>query len=214
MPRQHTIAAGETLAGLAAEHGFSRGSQVYDHPDNASLRERRSNPDILAAGDVVVLPDPVPGAAQVRVGARHRFQITRPSQNLRIQPLGCDGQPLDGYRYVLELESTRFEGVIDGSITHPIPLHTRRARLVVEPDDESQPSIIWDLQVGHLEPAETPAGLQARLNNLGFSAGAVDADVGPKTEAALRSFQTAHGLNVDGTCTSEVTNKLREEYGC
>ena len=214
MPRQHTIAAGETLAGLAAEHGFSRGSQIYDHADNASLRERRNNPDILAAGDVVVLPDPTPGAAQIRVGARHRFQVRRPRQQLRLQPLGAEGQALDGWHYVLELENTRFEGVVDGCIEHPIPLGTRRARLEVQPEDDAQPSITWDLQVGHLEPAETAAGLQARLNNLGFSAGAIDANIGPKTEAGLRRFQTAHGLNVDGVFTPEVVDKLREEHGC
>lgn len=214
MPREHTIAAGETLAGLAAQHGFSRGSLIFDHPDNASLRELRTNPDVLATGDVVVLPDPVPGATQVRVDARHRFQVTRPRQHLRIKPLGTDGQPLDGWRYVLELESERFEGVIDGTIEHPIPIGTRQARLEVEPEDGVQPSIIWDLQVGHLEPVETPAGVQARLNNLGFSAGAVDADLGPRTEAGLRRFQEAHGLDVDGNCTPEVLDKLREEHGC
>jgi len=214
MPHQHTIAPGETLAELASEHGFSCGSQLYEHADNAALRERRSDPDLLATGDVVVIPDPVPGAAEVRVSARHRFKVTRPRQRLRLQPLGSEGETFDGSDYVLEVEGVRFEGTVDGCIEHPIPVGTRQARLEVSSRTPGQPSIIWDLQVGHLEPVETPAGLQARLNNLGFSPGAIDAAIGPKTEAGIRRFQAAHGLDVDGVCTPETTDKLREEHGC
>ena len=214
MPRQHTIAPGETLAALAAEHGFSRGSHIFEHPDNASLREHRDNPDVLAAGDVVVLPDPVLGTVEVRVDVRHRFQVVRPRQHLRLKPVGCDGLSLDGRRYVLEVEGARFEGVIDGRIEHAIGVGARRARLEVEPESEGQASIIWELEVGHLDPVETAAGLQARLNNLGFWVGPVDADVGPRTEAGIRRFQEAHGLDVDGTNSQEVLDKLREEHGC
>lgn len=214
MPRQHTTAQGETLASLAAAHGFSRASQLYDHPDNAPLRALRSNPDVLAVGDVVAVPDPSPGAVQVRVSARHRFEVAVPRPQLRLHPVGCDGESLDGRRYVLEVESARFEGVIDGRIEHPISVGARHARLEVERSDDAEPTLIWELQVGHLAPAETAAGLQARLNNLGFGAGEVDADVGPKTQAGIRRFQHAHGLDVDGESSEALVETLREAYGC
>ena len=39
---------------------------------------------------------------------------------------------------------------------------------------------------------------QTTLNNLGYNAGRVDGIFGPGTEAAVRKFQTAHRLTVDG----------------
>lgn len=46
--------------------------------------------------------------------------------------------------------------------------------------------------------------LQARLVELGFSPGKVDGIHGPQTDAALRSFQAAVGLNPDGTLGPET----------
>lgn len=40
--------------------------------------------------------------------------------------------------------------------------------------------------------------LQKALKNLGYYAGAVDGDFGPKTDAAVRAFQAAYKLKVDG----------------
>ena len=44
------------------------------------------------------------------------------------------------------------------------------------------------------------AALQAALRQRGFDAGEIDADFGPRTEEALRRFQTAQGLETDGIC--------------
>ena len=40
--------------------------------------------------------------------------------------------------------------------------------------------------------------LQRRLARAGFAFGPIDGRYGPLTEQAVRSFQTAHGLEVDG----------------
>lgn len=42
------------------------------------------------------------------------------------------------------------------------------------------------------------AWVQRELNNLGYDAGNADGKMGPRTEAAVRAFQTANGLRVDG----------------
>ena len=42
--------------------------------------------------------------------------------------------------------------------------------------------------------------LQRLLNTLGYSCGNVDGSFGPKTEAAVKKFQKAVGLEVDGYC--------------
>ena len=54
---------------------------------------------------------------------------------------------------------------------------------------------------------------QTRLDVHGFSCGKVDGIYGPKTEAAVRSFQGAMGLDTDGICGSKTWAALDEEPG-
>jgi peptidoglycan hydrolase-like protein with peptidoglycan-binding domain len=42
------------------------------------------------------------------------------------------------------------------------------------------------------------AGVQAALVNLGYDPGEIDGKDGPKTRAAVRAFQQATGIGVDG----------------
>lgn len=214
MPVRHTVVAGETMATLAERHGFARGANLYEHPDNADLRDRRENPDVLAPGDEVVIPDPEEQRVEVRVDARHRFRVTRPRLRLKLEPRDCNGEALDGWQYVLTAGDTRFEGTVDGPIEHPIPRGINTAQLDLTPEDDALQPLRWELRVGHLDPVETVAGQQARLNNLGFACGPNDGDAGPRTQQGVRSFQTAHGLEEDGTCSQAVADKLRELYGC
>jgi peptidoglycan hydrolase-like protein with peptidoglycan-binding domain len=55
--------------------------------------------------------------------------------------------------------------------------------------------------------------VQQRLKNLGFSCGDENNEVGPRTRAALRSFQEKHGLQMTGEIDEPTKNRLREIYG-
>ena len=55
---------------------------------------------------------------------------------------------------------------------------------------------------------DTVKALQAMLNGYGYNCGTVDGDFGTKTEAALKSYQKAKGLSVDGSCGPKTWNKL------
>ncbi len=47
---------------------------------------------------------------------------------------------------------------------------------------------------------ESVASLQQSLSDLGFNPGPIDGNFGPLTDAAIRAFQGAEGLKVDGIC--------------
>lgn len=50
--------------------------------------------------------------------------------------------------------------------------------------------------------------LQQRLRSLGFYQGPIDSDFGPQTRAAVRRFQQARGLSVDGIAGTNTLNAL------
>jgi hypothetical protein len=65
---------GESLAKVAADEGFVVGT-VWDHPDNASIREKRGKAYLVEAADVVVIP-PRPLKNEVcATGRRHCFRL-------------------------------------------------------------------------------------------------------------------------------------------
>jgi hypothetical protein len=56
-------------------------------------------------------------------------------------------------------------------------------------------------------------GVQFRLNAAGFAAGPVDGIKGPQTDKAVRAFQAAYGLRVDGIPGPKTQAKLVEVCG-
>lgn len=63
--------------------------------------------------------------------------------------------------------------------------------------------------VGYAD-APTVMYVQLRLRALGFEPGPVDGIVGPRTRAAIASFQSAENLKVDGTLSRELVESLFE----
>lgn len=57
------------------------------------------------------------------------------------------------------------------------------------------------------------AELQRRLNDAGFDAGKPDGRIGRRTEAAIRAFQKAKGINEDGLAKLQVFNALSPNRG-
>ncbi len=55
---------------------------------------------------------------------------------------------------------------------------------------------------------QTVTALQAQLKARGFDPGPVDGDFGPGTEQAVRAFQQAHGLEVDGIVGVQTASAL------
>lgn len=53
--------------------------------------------------------------------------------------------------------------------------------------------------------------LQTSLNKLGFNCGKADGKFGEKTKAALKKYQKARGLTVDGVCGKQTVKKLLAE---
>ena len=52
----YPVKQGDSLASIAFDHGLFWQS-VWNHPNNARLKQQRGSPNILKPGDVVFVPD-------------------------------------------------------------------------------------------------------------------------------------------------------------
>jgi len=214
MSHPHKVKQGEHLTRIAAQYGFSDPATIWDHADNAELRERRASPDVLRPGDVVYVPDKVAREVSRPVDARHQFTVRVPATRLRLRVEGVDGKPLGNAKGDLTVAGSAAQVTTDGSgkVEHPIPPSAEDGTLVLRPS--GVPEVTLEFRIGHLDPVDSRPGQTARLVNLGYAPGPVDGSDLDRFRAAVEEFQCEHGLGVDGVCGAATQAKLREVHGC
>jgi len=205
----HVVRQGECLSKIAAEKGFPDYTKIWDHPENAELKEKRKNPNILYPGDRVFIPDMETKEESASTEQRHRFRYSGSPLKLRMVLKDAEDEPIANTECVLQVGLERYELMTDGNgqVEQEIPRNATQGKLTIQ-------GMEIVLKIGHLDPIEELTGWQARLNNLGYYAG----DLGTVDEDQLRSaieeFQCDYGLQVDGDCGINTQKKLKEIYGC
>lgn len=219
MSEIHTVEQGEYLASIAKDHGFSDWHTIYDHPQNAALKKKRTNPNILFPGDQLFIPDKQLKEESCPTEKKTRFKLNVPKAWLKIVLKDPEGKPIANQPYSLRVAWLTVKGTTDGSggLEQKLPVGIETGQLYLE-----KLGLTWDLKIGHLDPLQDGApdaaivsGIQARLNNLGFHCGDVDGDLGPKTRAALMKFQRlVLSRNApDGTPDSATCDALMSQHG-
>ena len=211
MAGYHKITQGECLAVLALQYGFTDYHAIWDDAKNAQLTSKRRNPNVLAPGDIVFIPDKKDKQESRGTSQAHGFQVGGATVKFRIVIKDAKDRPLTNAKYTLTLPDRLFTGVTgsDGLLEQTIPLAARSGELCLTDLD-----INWTLHFGHLDPVETTAGVQGRLQSLGYAPGAVDGTENETLTAALKAFQKDNGMPVSGTCTAATKAKLQEKHGC
>ena len=203
-----SIRQGDCLTSIALARGFDP-QTLWDHPDNAELKQLRKSPHALLPGDKLEVPAIEEREEGVATGSVGRFKLSVGPVKLRIR-LTRHAEPRADEAYELIFEEQTISGTTDGDgwIDQPIPSTATRATLSLLEGEET-----YELQLGHLDPHDSPSGIQQRLRALGFYFGAVDEEIGPQTQAAIRRFQTKQGLEVSGEADDATTDALRDAYG-
>ncbi|RJP32380.1 MAG: peptidoglycan-binding protein [Phycisphaerales bacterium] len=208
MPINHVVKPGDCISSISCSYGFFPDT-IWNDPANAELKQERDDPNVLAAGDVVVIPDRTAKEESCPTGDRHWFRKRGIPAKFRLQVF--DGEePLADQPYTVVIDGvglppgrTDATGLLEVSIP---PRAMRGVVFVGEGDDEHE--IEFDL--GQLPPVTDPIGVQARLNNLGFFCGEENAELNPQTQAALLAFQQRFGLEETGEPDETTCNKLLE----
>jgi hypothetical protein len=194
--KQHTVADGDCLTSIGAHYGFSVDT-IWNLAGNASLKDKRKDPNTLVPGDVVVIPDRSEKVVACETAKTHRFVLSAASAIFRLQ-LFEDEKPIASQDFELKIGSTTYSGKTDdqGLMEVTIPCTASEGVLTVGPDKTQ-----FELRFGHLQPVSEPQGLLSRLHNLGFHGA---------REEALCAFQKRFGLEVTGEADQATQDKLAE----
>ncbi len=210
----HQVKAGDTLVSIAHAHRWRDWTTIWNHENNAALRERRKDPQELVPGDVVHVPAKTPKSLEAAVGQSHLFEVKVLTAHFEAVIRDQAGELLPNKRFRLDIEGRSIDGYTDDHsvISLDIDPAARRGVLKVWMGAPSDQLLTWNLLLGHLEPLETVKGVQARLANLGFYDGPIDGAASDPLKAALRDFQVVHGLALSGEADDATRAKLHEVH--
>ncbi len=201
----NTVDLGDSIPSIAKENGFFW-ETIWNHPQNAALKAKRKDPNILFPGDQVFVPDLRLKEESRGTNARHKFKLKGEKVKFKLQLLMLD-QPRKNEPYTLEVDGKLLKGTLDGEgkLEQTVPANAKTGKLILRGGKEQYP-----VNFGHLNPIDEVSGVQQRLNNLGFQAGAEDGQQSDELKAALMAFQTKYNLNPTGALDAATKSKLQE----
>jgi hypothetical protein len=205
----YTIKQGDHVSALADQFGFRELKTIWDHPKNAALKDLRKSPHILLPGDTLFIPDKEPKTVAKATTQLHKFQVKTEELKLKLLFHDIDGQPRANEECTLDVEGavTTEKTGADGTITKTIPKSAKVGKVTIGKLD-------MPLLIGHLDPVEAQSGQIARLTNLGYEPGDMDAPDADRFRSAVEEFQCDHDLPVDGECAGSTQAKLKDVHGC
>ncbi|MBL8241941.1 MAG: peptidoglycan-binding protein [Bryobacterales bacterium] len=215
MSKSHIVRQGECLSRIADRYGFSDWRTIYNHPANSALRKKRPNPNILFPGDEIVIPAARVKEEQIATGRLHRFTVKSPRKFLRVVFKDAKGEPFRDEPYAIQFSGGRAKrGATngDGLVAEPVAMEEATATLTIA-------GRTLTLNLGHLNPngdveEDDLTGIQARLNNLGYTAGPNDGIYGRNTRAALALLQADEDLEPNGLPDEATLARLEKLHGC
>ncbi len=206
--KTHVVQQGEHISLLAERYGFASADTLWMAPDNAELRALRSSPNVLFAGDELVVPLKEQRLVECSTGTLHKFFLDRLNVRLRLRFLDLARQPITGAQAEADFgipDADQTDG--DGLLAIRIGRSERGGRVVLERG-------VVDVFVGHLDPVEEETGVRGRLSNLGYLIGEIeDADDVEELSFALEEFQADYELPVTKEIDDATRAKLVEVHG-
>ncbi len=217
MPKQK-VGENESCSSLAKKKGFYW-KTIWEHGENAALREKRKDPNVLAADDDIFIPDLVPKEVSKGTEAKHSFVRKGEPTEIKMQLLEL-GEPRKNAPYIFECNGKSKNGQTDGEgiLKQFVPGDAKSARLLFKDGTE-----IHNLRIGSLDPHDLATGIVQRLNNCGFKFNASsikkgmsakeafeEGKVGNKGVRALKNFQAQNGLEANGKLDGATIAKFEE----
>ncbi|HWY78325.1 MAG TPA: peptidoglycan-binding protein [Verrucomicrobiae bacterium] len=216
MAEDYTVQQGDHLARIARAFGFSDWQTIWKHPNNANLKNKRQNPNVLYPGDLLYIPDRQSREESCSTDKKHGFVMKTSDLKLRLTLRDQYENPIANASCNLILGAKSDTVTTDGS---------GKIEVDIQPDDHDGILIIQDAEtpfestpisfrIGDLDPVLETSGQVARLNNLGYFAGDIKQPDPATFQSAVEEFQCDNNLTVDGICGPNTQAKLKQVHGC
>jgi hypothetical protein len=212
--KRHVIKQGEYLAELAYRHRFDE-ADVWDDPANAELKEKRPNPQILAPGDVLHVPEKKRQPVALTVGGNNSYRAEVP-MGVVILGFVKEGQPWAGEPFEIESLGVKGETDAEGRLMISAPVTTREVLVLFPRRCE-----YYAVRIGDLDPISEPSGVRQRLGHLGHHGwllaglGEAPGEHDPAWDALMiAAFQRAEGLlPASGEMDDPTRDRLLARHG-
>jgi hypothetical protein len=207
----HTVQQGDSVESIAFQHGMFW-ETIWNDGKNSQLKGKRHDPNILYPGDIVHVPEKRERQESGASGAKHRFKRKGVPSKFQLHLLrGNKPRKNLKYRMIVD-QGNIIEGSTDGDgwIRQPISPSAKKIALTLLPKD--QPPETHMLDLSFLDPIDTVSGAQSRLANLGYFAGESTGTLDAASVAAIRGFQKAHDLTVNGRLDDATLSKLKDAH--
>jgi N-acetylmuramoyl-L-alanine amidase len=239
MAEEHVIQPGDCVLLIAQERGFFW-QTLWQHPKNESLAQRRKDPNVVLAGDVLHIPDPELKYESGGTETKHKFRVkgvpiglklkltksamdckapertaAGPGEYIESPPQKPKSEPDADVPYALYVDSVLVkEGKTDseGCISAALPPKPKEGRLVLHPGEGVRERTIL-LNLGHMDPIEETAGVCKRLNNLGYPCPEEADEDSTDLAGALQAFQRDHNLQESGRPDDATRDRLKQFHG-
>jgi hypothetical protein len=141
-------------------------------------------------------------------------ESTSEEETIKVILKDHNDNPYSNKKYEIKYDSNTISGSTsgDGLIEKQIPAYVQEAELFVWLDDNDNASYCTVLRFEEFEPANSPKGIQKKLQNLGYYPGKIDGDLGPMTKDAINNFQKSNNLTVTGEINSEFAEKVNKKF--
>src|ERR1035438_89203 len=147
MGSYYTVVQGDYLSKIAKENGFPDYHIIWDHPNNADLKEKRKNPNVLFPGDQVFVPDMEDKEESGATENRHIFEVKKEPLKLRLVLEDYLEKPIANAQCALLVEGEVTQHTTDGKghIEQEIPQDAHEATLVIQGDETPSDGIPFQL---------------------------------------------------------------------
>jgi len=199
----YVVQQGDCIASIAHSAGHLW-QNIWDHADNAEVKNARKNPNALLPGDRLVVPEREIKLVTAATDQRHTF-IRKDAYFKFRMIVERYQQPLASKQYVLTIDGRIYQGTTNSSglLEVALPPNAQSGTLRIPAEN-----LECQLEFGCLDPLDQISGAQARLQNLGYYHGEISGEMDADLREAIEIFQSDFGVPVTGELDDATIDKL------
>lgn len=205
----HIVAEGDCCVSIAARGGLPV-EELWNHPQNAALRQAREDPSVLLRGDRVFVPEPRQKFVDRQINQRHEF-VRDVGTRLQLK-FTREREPCSNATcvFVLDGATTTRKTDKDGRVEFNVSAQATSAFVRLF---DGMHEFCTELQIGSLEAHTSILGAAQRLKNLGYTSQDPVGTMEPWLIAAMKRFQSDSGLPSSDTLDKTTSERLRAAHG-